>query len=163
MTTCITCKKQFQVYPEDRVFYKKFDVPDPTQCPTCRSMERLLWRNERTLYPGTCGLCKKAIVTVYVPNSSFPAYCHGCYYGDGWDARSFGVAYDFNKGFFEQYADLLAHVPRQALNILDAENCEYGNYITKAKDCYLAFGTTGSEKIYYSEFVTGCKEVSGCG
>src|SRR3989344_5361870 len=48
--TCQNCKQNFQIEPEDFLFYEKMKVPPPTWCPECRLKRRMVWRNERNLY-----------------------------------------------------------------------------------------------------------------
>src|SRR5674476_130622 len=102
---CQNCKKDFIIEPDDFGFYEKIKVPLPTFCPDCRRIRRFAWRNERTLYRRTCNLCKKNIIAMYHESVPFPVYCRECWYGDGWDATSYGCPYDINKSFFEQYKE----------------------------------------------------------
>lgn len=61
MQTCKTCKKNFEIRPEDFVFYEQIKVPPPGHCPDCRTQRRISFRNERTLYKRQCNLCKKTV------------------------------------------------------------------------------------------------------
>ena len=94
---CQNCKQDFTIEPEDFNFYEKIKVPPPTFCPECRFQRRMVWRNERTLFKRKCDLCQKNIIAMYRESVPFPVYCRECWYGDGWDATSFGREYDFNK------------------------------------------------------------------
>ena len=59
--SCQNCQKDFTIEPDDFAFYEKMKVPAPTFCPECRLQRRLAWRNEKSFYERTCGLCEKAI------------------------------------------------------------------------------------------------------
>ncbi len=48
MAVCKSCGGDFVIRDEDRAFYKRFDAPDPEQCPDCRLQHRLNFRNERS-------------------------------------------------------------------------------------------------------------------
>src|SRR3989338_4925945 len=113
--TCQNCKQEFAIEPADFDFYKKISVPPPTWCPTCRKQRRLSWRNDMNLHSRTCGLCKRAIVSIYSTDKPFPVYCPKCWWGDGWDPKKYGKEYDFSKSFFEQYREFQNRVPALAL------------------------------------------------
>lgn len=49
--SCQNCKNDFVIESEDFSFYEKIKVPPPTFCPECRFIRRLMWRNNRSLYP----------------------------------------------------------------------------------------------------------------
>lgn len=136
------------------------DVPEPTLCPDCRRQRRLAWRNERKLYQRKCDMCKKDIISIYSQDKPYTIYCNGCWWGHTWDASAYGRQYDFHRGFFEQYADLLKDVPRLALLNSNTENAEFNNHIGFAKNCYLnAIVFYDCEEVYYSYIVISSKDV----
>lgn len=65
MKTCTQCDQEFEIFDEDREFYRKINVPEPTWCPECRNMRRCAYRNERVLYMRSCDLCKKSTLSTY--------------------------------------------------------------------------------------------------
>ena len=135
---CQNCKKDFSIESEDFNFYEKIKVPPPTWCPDCRTMRRLQFRNERSLYHFTCGLCNKKGISMYGPDSTFPIYCVNCWYSDKWDERDYGMEYDFQKPFFEQLKDLFQKVPRPNIFHRNIVNGEYANIIGDSKNIYLS-------------------------
>ena len=111
-TQCINCSKTFNIELDDQAFYDKVNVPAPMLCPDCRMQRRLAWRNERFLYQRTCDSCHKPIVSIYAPNSTITkVYCGNCWWSDTWDALDYGRDFDFNRPFFEQFAELMHEVP----------------------------------------------------
>ena len=142
---CQSCKQSFVIEPDDFDFYKKIDVPPPTWCPACRNRRRSSWREDRTLYKGTCDLCKKSIITVQAPGSPFTVYCRPCWQSDRWDPMTYGRDYDFNQPFFAQYRKLMEVVPRPALIGSNNINCDYSNSTHHSKNCYFVF------KCFFSE------------
>ena len=146
---CKNCTSSFEMTEGDKVFYQKINVPEPTLCPDCRLQRRLAVRNERALYPDECDLCGKKMISVYSPKSPFKVYCSECWHGDQWNAEDYGRDYDFNRPFFEQFAELQKDVPRINLAVMNAENCDYCNYTAQCKDCYLIFGSVNCERCYY--------------
>lgn len=145
MKSCAQCTKAFQVTDQDRAYYQKLDVLEPVLCPDCRQQHRAAWRNERTLYPNTCVLCKKSTVSIYSPDplagreKSFVVYCQECWWSDSWDPLQYGVDIDASKSFFEQFKALQARVPRVAIGNTNSENSVYTNYTGNNKNCYLIF------------------------
>ncbi|MBI2888383.1 MAG: hypothetical protein HYY10_00485 [Candidatus Liptonbacteria bacterium] len=146
---CQNCRAQFTVAPEDFQFYEKIKVPPPTFCSPCRYQRRLMVRNERNLYHRECGLCKKAMVSMFSSEKPFPVHCQECWWGDGWDPVQYGTAYDWNKPFFLQLRELQSKVPRPNLGTVNCKNSEYVNYVGDAKDCYLIFGSIEVENCLY--------------
>ncbi|HQH29140.1 MAG TPA: zinc-ribbon domain containing protein, partial [Oligoflexia bacterium] len=118
---CQDCSAAFEVSAGDLEFYDRISpeingrvavIPPPARCPDCRQRRRLLWRNERHLYPDTCDLCGKSILSLYSPDKHQPVYCHECWWSDGWDAAAYGRNFDFSKSFSEQFRALQQDVPR---------------------------------------------------
>ena len=163
---CQNCKQGFTIEPADFAFYKGMKVPPPTWCPPCRMARRLSFRNERVLYSRVCDLCGKRVISMYSPEAPFPVYCTECWWGDRWDASSFGRTYNFSRPFFEQFRNLFATVPRPALMAFMNVNSPYANFIYKSKNSYLSSSVIESEDILYSWgadysfFSTDCYQVS---
>ena len=159
---CQNCKKEFNIEQEDLNFYEKIRVPSPTFCPECRLARKLVWRNERSLYKRICDLCKKNIISMYKPDTIFPVYCHDCWWSDKWNPLDYGLDYDFNTPFFEQYTELLKTTPRPTSYSTQNLNSEYGNHIAHLKNCYLMFGSWFSENCGYGQTVMKSKDCWDC-
>ncbi len=160
--TCQNCKTDFIIEPDDFGFYEKIGVPAPTFCPECRAQRRLVWRNNMSLYSRKCDLCGNGIVSAYAPDSGIVQYCNKCWWSDTWDAKSFGVDYDFSKSFFEQFKELMYTVPHIAMvndNGIASLNCEYTYDIWFAKNCYMAFSGWKVENVMYSFFTGAGKDM----
>ena len=147
---CQNCRKDFTIEPEDFDFYKKINVPPPTWCPECRSQRRMLWRNERQLYKTVCGLCGKSIIAMYDPKDGLSILCDNCWWGDKWDPMKYGFSYDFGENFLSQWKKLLDRMPLiQAWKFRNVD-CDYVNYATDDKNCYLSSSIVGCEDVSYS-------------
>jgi len=147
---CQNCKKDFVIEPDDFAFYEKMKVPPPTWCPDCRQRRRYTWRNERVLYRRKCDLCGKSTVTIYSPNKPYKVYCPPCWWSDRWSALDYGVDFDFNRPFFEQFQELQLKVPRIALLTKNSVNSEYTNHANNNRNCYMSHVTFNSENVMYS-------------
>jgi len=159
---CQTCKKDFEIEQEDLNFYEKIKVPPPTFCPECRLIRKLTWRNERSLYKRTCDLCKRSIISMFKSNTSFPVYCHECWWSDKWNPLDYGQEYDFSVSFFEQFNKLQKIVPRPSSYSTANLNSEYCNHSAHMKNSYLVFGSWFSENCGYGQTVMESKDCWDC-
>lgn len=158
---CKNCKTQFTIAPEDFEFYEKMGTPAPNICPPCRFKRRALFRNERTLYQGSCAKCKKSIISAYHTKSPYTVYCLDCFESDSWDPFSYGVPYDRSRPFFEQFNELFKRVPKKTLGITPGSNninSDYTNTAGNNKNCYLVFNTSFCEDIMYSRGLKDCRD-----
>ena len=165
--SCRQCETAFEITQDDLDFYEmvspKFGettclLPAPTHCPDCRQQRRLAINNERFLYPGTCGMCRKRTPTEHPSHAHQPIYCRECWHSDRWDARSFGRDFDFNRPFFGQWKELKRATPAQALSLQGTnENSEYTHLAGDCKNCYLIMHADHNEDCYYGYGVKHCK------
>src|SRR3989338_2719440 len=149
---CQNCQQKFVIEPEDFGFYEKIKVPAPTFCPMCRSQRRMIWRNERSLYKRKCSAPghEEEVVSLYAPESPVVTYDVKYWWSDSWDPLKYGMDYDFQKPFFEQFGSLLKKVPLLALVNINPVNSEYVNWSDGNKDCYLIFASGWNENVRYS-------------
>ena len=118
---CKKCQTIFNIEEKDDVFYKKINVSYPTFCPSCREIRRLIYRNERNLYHRKCDLTGKSIISIYSSDKPYKVYQKDAWFGDSWDPLEYGMDFDFNKSFFEQFNELLLKTPHPAAGF-NAEN-----------------------------------------
>lgn len=154
---CKICAQQFGIDQQDLDFYKRMDLPEPTLCPDCRMQRRLAARNDRFLYRTKSALSGKPIIAMYNPKSDFVVYENEEWWGDEWDSLRFGREFDFTRPFFEQFHELQKIVPRFNLFNSGSENCDYVNYVTHSRNCYLMYGSWFSEDCLYSQTLSECK------
>ncbi len=159
---CQNCKNDFTLTKDDIGFYEKMAVPAPTFCSDCRSQRRFIWRNERTLHKRECDLCKKSIIGLYPPGTTFPVYCYECWHSDKWDGLDYGIAYDPAKTFLAQFKEILDKVPRLAIWIVQSTNSQYTNQSYSNKNCYLSFALRDSEDSAYITRVVNLKKCFDC-
>ncbi|MEX2052499.1 MAG: hypothetical protein WD991_02285 [Candidatus Paceibacterota bacterium] len=156
---CQNCKGDFVIEKEDFSFYEKIKVPSPTWCPECRLIRRLLWRNEHSLFrrpnstPGSTG----EHISIYHPDSKFTTYDREYWWSDKWDPCDFGMDYDFNKPFFQQFKELLERIPHVALFDSKSVNARFCNYTVEQKNCYLVSGAWASEDCMFCNRMAGGK------
>jgi len=162
MKNCVQCKSSFDITQSDREIYGQLSIPDPTLCPKCRNIRRMTWRNDRTFYHGKSALSGKPMISMYPPETPYTIYLQSEWYGDQWDPMDYGREFDFNRPFFEQFAELQLKVPRMNLDIVNCENSEYCNYCGDDKNCYLDIAGEANEDSYYNLFVKYSKDTADC-
>ncbi len=158
MPACALCQNQFEMTEDDRVFLRKFEVPDPTYCPPCREQRRWSFRNERTLYPRTCDLCGKQMISIFAKDKPYIVYCAECVFSDKWSPSEYGRDFDFSRPFFPQFKELLLATPHIGRVANNNVNSEYVNGETDDKNCYLNFGGHWNEDCYYNTFALKCRD-----
>lgn len=147
---------------------KKYALPTPDLCPDMRYLNRLTWRNERTLFSRTCSMTGENIITIHHADVPFPVYNQKTWWSDDWNSLDYGRNFDFNRPFFPQFKELYNVVPQIALNSPRSENSEYTNQSEDLKDCYLCFCCDQSRSCFfgmwngYSEDCIDCSYVNFC-
>ncbi|MCX6807481.1 MAG: hypothetical protein NTZ80_01575 [Patescibacteria group bacterium] len=159
MPACIKCQSQFEITPDDLIFYdkispifngKKFQIPSPTLCPECRLQRRMSWRNERNLFQRKCDITGAKIISMYTPDSPYKVCERDYWHSENFDAAEYGRDFDFNKPVFEQIHDLLLATPLPSLNVLRSENCKYNNDMSDCSNCYLCSRTHLCKDMLYT-------------
>ncbi len=171
-TKCQKCDANFEVGEKEKqllqklavVFnQKKYEIPQPANCPDCRLATRTVHRNEQNFYQSKSSLSGKPIISLYSPHTEwgkrYKIYTHEEWWSDQWDPMEFGADFDFNKGFFEQFYDLSLQIPKVNLIQLNNENCEYTTGTGYCKNCYLINCSENSEDCYYGKLLQDCKDV----
>jgi len=157
---CQNCKNKFLLDKEELGFYEKMKVPAPKLCTDCRLQQRMIFRNERTLYkrksdaPNSEG----EIFSIFSPDSDQTVYDHKSWWGDSWDALSFGQSINFNQPFFEQLKNLWRNVPDVALLNINPVNSDYCSITEGNKNCYLVVGGDFNENVMYSSFTFNTRD-----
>lgn len=166
-TTCKQCHGQFEITENDLKFYdqispvfggKKFLIPPPTLCPTCRLQRRMAWRNDRTLHHRKSDLTGKQIISMYSAEKPYKVYDQDEWWSDNWDAITYGKDFDFTKTFSEQFDELAREVPHISLYTTNCENSYYTNHALNLKNCYLIAGGGNDEDCLYGRFVVNSKD-----
>ena len=160
---CQNCKKDFTIESEDFNFYKKIDVPPPTFCPECRFQRRLMFKNERVLYKRPSDFTGKDIITIFSPDKLYKVYENKIWWGDNWDQYEYGMDYDSNRSFFDQFKELQQKTPWMNL-IVDPNNVnsDYVNHTGSCKNSFLIFNSDFCENVLYSVMAVSVKDSMDC-
>lgn len=158
MPQCRQCRTEFPIYDADRDFYRRLGVPEPHDCPHCRRLRLLCWRNQRTLYARTCDATGKNIISVFAPDSQYTVYDRDYWWSDAWDPTDYGQELDFTRTFAEQFDELLHRVPMVGIFNGKSVNSQFCNHVGEMKNCYLVFASWGVEDTLYGDMLTDCRD-----
>lgn len=119
-------------------------------------------RNEWTLYKRKCDFSGESIISAYPPDSNFKIYKNEIWWSDQWNAMDYGMDFDFNRPFFEQYAELQKMVPREGTSVFRSENCDYNGHIRESRNCYLNALVYRCEDIDYCYWMNNVRDSMDC-
>ena len=166
---CTRCSAEFVISKEEKQFLHRaapsiggnnFELPLPSECPSCREKTRLCWRNERKLYIRNCDATKKRLISMYHPESPTKVYDRDYWWTDSWNPLDYGREFDFSRSFFEQLRELYLDVPQFSIyHMTRNQNSDYSNYALDTKDCYYSFSVVRSENCLY---LTNANECLSC-
>ena len=179
---CQRCKTEFEITENDNSFYQKIAVPAPTLCPDCRCARRMVHRNERNLFKRKCDITGKDIISIYREDCPYTICDKDYYFSDDYDPFVYGVEYNPDIKFFEQFYEFAKKVPIPSLFLRISVDCVYNQDMSNSSNCYLCFRTHDSKNMFYtyrgnkssdcydcyqavqaSEFLYECTDVSTCG
>ncbi len=141
---------------------KCLPISAPTLCPLCRQQRRQARRNERKLYNRKCDATGKQIIALYPSDSPYQVYESKLWWSDETDAKKHGRDFDFTRPFFEQFYELQLTVPRPNLFNKTVENSEYTNHADQTKDCYLIMNGGLCENCLYGNWIVRAKDCVDC-
>ncbi len=169
--TCTVSGQKFTITADDLKFYKNMglisaedyeklkyrEISDcvglPTLCPEERLKRRMSYRNFGKFYNRKCDGTGKPIISMYHSDQPFPVYSNDYWWSDNWNAQDFAQDFDFNQPVFPQFQKLTNRVPRFNLMNINSDNCEYINFGTNSRNCYLVLGCVRSEDCLYGHIV----------
>lgn len=156
---CTQCSQAFEWTAEDAALLKRiapsiasvyYEFPVPTRCSDCRRQRRYSFRNDRHLYKRKCSKTGREIISTASPDKPYPVYAIDVWYSDAYDPHDYGRDFDFNRPFFEQFAELARVVPRPASSVVNSENCDYTAFTLQSRNCFLTSRLFGSDEVHYS-------------
>ena len=168
---CSVCGEPFQIGAQEREIRervapsfagRRFPFPAPALCAECRYRRRLAYRNEWCLYHRKCDATGRQIISIYSADKPYRVFASEYWWSDAWDGLAYGREFDFNRPFFEQFAELRREVPRLCITNSASENCEYTNQASHNRDCYLIVASNKSERCLYGNWYQKCYACVDC-
>jgi len=157
---CQNCHNKFTIETDDFSFYEKIKVPPPTFCFECRTIRRLCWRNEMSLFKRKCNAPghDEILISLYPPEEKLTVYDIKYWWSDNWDPLSYGKSYDFSRPFFEQWRELRDNFPLQILSNSNAVNSDYCNVAEDSRNSFMISGSWKVEQSFYCNRITQVKD-----
>lgn len=179
---CITSGKKFTISDAEEKYCEERGMPLPQQDPWERFRHIASFRNRINLFNTTCALSGRPMLSCFPPDRGYIVYDLDAYNSESWDATDFGMEYNPNKPFFDQFAELMHRTPIPNLYVIPGtmENSDYVNGAMNLKNCYLCFSTLHSTdsmfdwavfnshnvldsvNCYYCEICYSCRDAEKC-
>ncbi|KKW16789.1 MAG: hypothetical protein UY56_C0012G0003 [Parcubacteria group bacterium GW2011_GWA1_50_14] len=154
---CESCKRKLTIEPEDSVFYERFGIPAPDECPRC------IWRRLLAFWvfgkfrKTKSALSGKTIITTFGEEIKFPLYDRTEWVSDSWDPMQYGKEYDLSRPFFEQFKELQDRVPHPQQSGTNNFSSDWCDDVWNSKNCYLTRSLLDCEDLYYGYRNIRCK------
>jgi hypothetical protein len=152
----------FTLTDADLSAYKKFGFEPIPLCSEHQHQLRLTFRNDRFLHRRKCSATGENIISMYDESVPFPVYSRDVWFSDRYDPLAYGRVFDFDKPFFEQFAELNNEVPHLALATIGNINSDYCNMCVYNKNCYLIFGGDRNEDSMFGSLPMYCRNCVDC-
>ncbi len=157
------CEGKFKIEEEDIKFLKKFKVPPPNYCPTCRRMRRLPHMNMSRLFKRKCDVPghNEMMISILSEECPFPVYDYKYFIDDEFDAFSFGMEYKNGNSPMETLFSLRNKFPMPSFLNRDPSsvNSDYSNGGRNVKNGYYVFGCYTAEDVWYSSLINKSRNV----
>src|SRR3989338_9805543 len=155
---CVDCKEEFIIDSGDLTLYEKVGLKIPEWCFFCRTKQYFAFFVFGKFRKGVSDLSGESLITVLPSNARYPIYKSHEWWGDGWDAISFGKDYDPSKPFFDQLRELQEKIPRPHQVGENNTNCDWCDDAWESKNCYLTRSFLKCENVSYGHRVIEVKD-----
>ncbi len=162
MPLCPLTGLHFQHHELEKRHYERFGFPVPNTHPIARFVMRLAHGNSWSLYWTSDARTGKKLLSGYNPKEGLQIVDHHYWTSDEFDAKEYGREFDFSRGFFEQYFEMINNIPHPNVEIVNCTNVEYANHVFSSKNCYLCFICFHCENVLYSFRVRQCRDSLYC-
>ena len=136
-------------------------VPPSVFSPVVRNQHAQINHASDELFQRKSDLSGKEILANISSENSVPVYDDSEWWSDEWDALSYGIPYDSQKGFFEQLHALKVTVPRPAKSQYGGDvnvNSEWTVEGYQLHNCYFLYGGIENDNVLYSVSPVKCRD-----
>lgn len=145
--------KAFVITDDDKKFYAKMGVPEPTLCPEERHRRRHAFINDYNFYKRKCDKTGKAFISIFPPKSEYRVLSQEAWFSDDRDDKAEGRDFDFSRSFFEQFDELMHEAPQLGIIGMNNENCDYCESVANCRNCYLISECSNCEDCAFSYWI----------
>ena len=161
---CHMNSERVSISEQESDYCKRNSIPYPLESARDRLRAMSMFISRSYLYRRKCSISGEDILSDVSPKQPHSRIHDALWSGDSWDPFKYGMAYNFKKTFFEQFASLNIRVPAPALMMVrsSCENSDYCNGIANCKNCYLCFRIPDGEDCMFSASSQQCRDIVDC-
>ena len=146
---CKNCGIDFVITDREFSQYTKINLVVPDICVDCRWKQHMAFWQFGKFRTGVSSLSGERLITVLPANARYPIYTSKEWWGDAWDAMSFGQDYDSSRPFIDQLKELQEKVPRPHQQGAQNKDCDWCDDAWESKNCYLSRSVAKCENLFY--------------
>lgn len=126
--------------------------------------ERKLYKRkcDATWQPIISVYAPNEILAKHLKHNPYKVYNQDFWWSDKWDAISYEKDFNFTKPFFEQFKELFIEIPQQNLIWSNNENSPYCHLVADNKNCYLITESSNNEDCFYGYWLQKCRDCVDC-
>lgn len=155
---CRSCGSQFTVTTDEMNMYAQVGIAVPKDCFKCRGQRFFAFWVFGKFRKRKSDLSGEDLITTLPAKTRYPIYTSNEWYSDQWDPMDYGLEYDPNRGFFEQFKELQSKIPRPHQIAVNNLNCDWCDDAWDSKNCYLSRALAGCENISYGYRIINGKD-----
>ena len=99
---------------------------------------------------------------MFSKNKTFPVWCHDCWWSDKLNAKQYGIDYNPDLPFFDQFYSFSKNVPFPALIGFRNINSHYLNFSADNRNCYLIIESSNNEDCINCYWIQLSKNLVDC-
>lgn len=155
---CRATGQHFQVSDLEKEIIRKLNernaflgepIPLPNICPAEALRRTCCWGNLRWLARAVSPISQRSHLSRYQARDGYVSVPADEFWSDDIDNTRFGRPYDFSRGFFEQFNEVMHSVQHLSLNAVSCEGSDYVNGASNCRNCYLCFSASDLEDCLY--------------
>lgn len=154
---CRDCGMEFSLSNEDKNLLSRLGIEDTFECIECNWKRILSYFIFGRFRKTKSALSGKSIITNFPESTQFPLYERNEWISDAWDAMEYGVMYNPQKSFIEQFADLSRKVPRPHQSGTKNLGSDWCDDVWNCKNCYLCRSLLDCENMSYGYRTFACR------
>jgi len=155
---CNSCGNKFNIDTDEINFYNSKDIPVSEKCYICNWKQLLAFWIFGKFRKTKSDVSSKDIITILPPTIKFPLCSFDEWVNEVFDPLSYGMDFDFNRKFFEQFFELQQKVPHPHQSGTKNINSEWCDDAWNSKNCYLSRSILECENLIYGYRNVKCKD-----
>jgi hypothetical protein len=155
---CNSCGNKFNIDTDEINFYNSKDIPVSEKCYICNWKQLLAFWIFGKFRKTKSDVSSKDIITILPSTIKFPLCSFDEWANEVFNPLSYGMDFDFNRKFFEQFFELQQKVPHPHQSGTKNINSEWCDDAWNSKNCYLSRSILECENLIYGYRNVKCKD-----